>query len=156
MHLKKMPFQIELSDSVKCILTNVQSILFGDILGSSIRFFLRRLMFSCVHFALLRPDRSLFRFKLNPSVLYLKKKSKCHFIWRNFISKAMLKELLILVKASSPKIIHDHENPLFTSKLHYRGLKIGWFDHRIKRYSSLFCDLTGGVEIGIYLHINGI
>ena len=42
----------------------------ADILGSSISFSWRRLLFFCVSSALLRLERSMFRFKLDPSVLY--------------------------------------------------------------------------------------
>ena len=72
-----MPFQIRFSRAVKCALTNVQAFP----------------VFSCVLSILLRPDRSLFRFKLDPSVLYfLPFYRMVIFVGENSIPKALFKD----------------------------------------------------------------
>ena len=68
MYLINMPFQIVFSDSFKCTLTSVQTHLFG---WYSWNFYWRRLMCSCVRSILLRPERSLFKYQLDPLVFYL-------------------------------------------------------------------------------------
>ena len=76
-HLIRMPFQIAFSDRLNVLLPMAKQLFLADILGSLIRFsWRRRRMFFCVRSVLLRPKRSLFRFKLDPWLLYLLKKIK--------------------------------------------------------------------------------
>ena len=128
-----MSFQITSSNWLTVLLLISKLFFLADIVGSWIRFFSWRLMFSCVRPVLLPLERSLFRFKLDPSVLYFFTFFQIVISVGETISKALFYELPNLFKASSPKIICGHKNPLFTLSYIYRVL-----------------------AIRIYLHINGI
>ena len=75
MHHIRMPFEISIVVIRSHVLLLMSKPFFlADIPRSSISFSRRRLIFSCVHSALLRPRRSFFRFRRDSSVLYFLKK----------------------------------------------------------------------------------
>ena len=135
MHLIRILFKIALI----VIRLNVLFLMFkpfflAEILGSWMSFSWRRLMFTCVR-SVLRPERSLLRYKLDPSMLYsLASFPNGHFCWRYSIPKAVFKDLRNLFNASSSWIICDHRNLLFNCKLHFRCFE-KWMSRRWRSWN---------------------
>ena len=99
MHFIRIIFKSRFVIWLNVLLLICKPLFLADILGSSISVSWRRLLFSCVRFVLLRPDRSLFRFQLYPSVLYFLTDFQMADLVDGFFSrKRFFKELMNLLK----------------------------------------------------------
>ena len=91
----------------------------ADIIRFSISFSWGRLMCFCMRSVLLRPERSLSRFKLDPSVLHCITFFRMVILVGKTLSRKRVQGVLFF-KSSSPVIASVHKNSLFYCRLHFR------------------------------------